>query len=447
MGHIQTLDELIAFLFRRRWLILAVTVLGALTAAVYAKSRPDTYESAAVIQVELPTVSAEQDSATETGTGAAQFLQSIEQRLTTRENLTAMIERHGLYTDLAALPMDRKLALLRSSVTFQGVESSVRGASGAGLSAILIVARMETGDLAARVANDFAQEILDQSAAGARDRAQESVAFFREEEDQIWSQIAALEREIADYKNAHAAALPAQAQAMRDERTALDEDLRRIAQDRIAAARDRDTLAAGADTLRETDRRRLAELDSRLQVLDAQDTAARARRAELDAALAATPEVERVLSGYDRQLGQLQDQYEVASQRLAEAATELKLAERQQSERLSLLERAIAPQDPVGGGGKKIALTGALGSLLAGIGLAFLIEMLRPVIRSPAQMARELDLRPVVSIPELRPARRGGGQLMRLIDDPTRPLLGLPRFAVVAAAAVVALLAAAALVA
>ena len=75
-------------------------------------------------------------------------------------------------------------------------------------------------------------------------------------------------------------------------------------------------------------------------------------------------------------------------------------------------------------------------------------DALNPVIRTAAQMERELDLRPVVSIPEVRPekaAQRGRG-MVKLLDDPTKPLLGLPRYAVISGVATLLLLTAAAVV-
>ena len=434
MGQIQSFEELFAFLLRRARLILAVALIGALAAAIYAKSRPDTYEAAAVIQVETPTVSGTPGQAPVSS--AAQILQNIEQRLTTRENLTAMIERHGLYADLPGLSLEKKMVLLRSSVTFQGVDSAAGQGFGQArsLSAIIISARMGDGDLAARVANDFAQGVLDRSAAGSRERASQNVAFFTEDVARISTQIDTLEAEIAAYQSAHAAALPSQSQTLRDELSGLDGDLRRLSQDRIAAEGEAATLRA-KPTLRETDRRQLEDITRRLEVIDAQIATSQARRDALQASLAGTPEVERVMAGYDLMLSQLQDQFEIANRRKAEAETDLRLAERQQAERLTLLDRAIAPEYPVGGGGKKIAIAGAFASLMAGLGLAFLLELMHPVVRTAAQMERQLDLRPVVSIPEIRPQkRRGGRDLLKMIDDPTKPLLGLPRYAVILAA-------------
>lgn len=448
MGQIQSLEELVSFLLRRKFLILACVLVGSLAAVLFALSRGQTYEASAAIQVEMPTVTA---GATDNdrSMAAAQVLQSIEQRLTTRESLQAVIERHGLYADLPGLSSDRKMALLRNSISFQGVDSAAGQVYGQArnLSAIIITARMGDAEMAARIANDFAQGVLDQSAAGTRDRAQQNVSFFSEEEARLWDQLSALEREIADYKNQHSAALPSEAAAMRTELTGLDSDIRRASQDRIAAVREAETIRA-KETQRETDRRQLEDLTQRIGVLDAQIATADARRKELADALAATPEVERVLAAYDRQLTQMQSQYEVVTGRLAEAETDLRLAERQQTERFILLDRALTPESPVGGGRKKIAFAGAFASLIGGLVLAFVLELLNPVVRTAAQMERQLGLRPVVLIPDVTPrARRASASRLRgLLDDPLALAGSLPR-AVVLGGAALALVAVTALIA
>ena len=107
------------------------------------------------------------------------------------------------------------------------------------------------------------------------------------------------------------------------------------------------------------------------------------------------------MAGYQRQLDQLQGGLDVVTTRLTEAETEAKLAERQQGERFALLDRAITPQNPVGSGGKKLFVAGAMASLMAGLALAFLLDLMKPVIRTSTQMERQLGLRPIVAIPEL----------------------------------------------
>lgn len=445
MGQIQSLEEFLGLLSRRRWLIILVTVIGTLLAAVYAKSRPDIYETAAVIQVEGASV---QGSLTEPSSAAAQTLQMIEQRLTTRENLAAVIERHGLYAGLP-LSMDRKIGLLRTAITFQGVDSAAGQTYGQprNLSAIIVFARMGEPELAARVANDFAQGILDQSATAQRDRADVNVAFFREEVGRLGAAITAVEAELATYKNTNAAALPTFREANRDQRVSLDADLRRLSQEKLALEGEAAQISA-KENQRETDRRALDDLSAHIAVLESQMASIDARRAELEADLSTSPEVERVLAGYDRQLEHLRAQFDAANTRMAQSEIDARLAERQQAERFTLLERAIVPETSMGGGNRKVALAGAFASLFAAIGLAFLLDLIFPVVRSAAQMERQLDLRPVVSIPEIKPqkAPRAGRGLMKMLDDPTKPLFGLPRFAVISAGVTLVLLTAASIV-
>lgn len=444
MGQIQSFEEFVNFLSRRRWIILVLAVIGTLLSAVYAKSRPDTFETAAVIQVQSASV---QGTDAQRSSAAAATLQAIEQRLTTRQNLTALIERHGLYAGLP-LSLDKKIDLLRASITFQGVESAAGQSFGEpqSLSAILVFARMGEADLAARVANDLAQGILDLSAAGQRDKADQNVAFFRQEVGRIGLEIARLETEAAAYKNANAGSLPELRDAKRDELVNLDTDLRRLRQDRVGLEGQAAQINARG-SLRATDRRSLDEIAAGLAVIDAQITSAEARSADLKAELATSPEVERVLTGFARQLEQLRDQHDAATTRMVEAETDARLAATQQAERFSLLERAIIPEGPMGGGNRKLAIAGALASLLAGLAVAFVLDLMHPVIRTAAQMERQLDLRPVVSIPEIAAAKPEQGRkgLLTLIDDPTKPIAGLPRYAVFAGAATLALLALAAL--
>lgn len=446
MGQIQSFDEFLDLLRRRGLLIAAVALLGILSIGVFLKTRPDTFEAAAVIQIEVPMVSDAEGMPV--ASGAAQMLQGIEQRLTTRDNLLAVIDRHGLYADAPALTPDEKVNLLRASLRFENVASATGTPYGAPpqISALLVFARMGKADLAARVANDFAQSILDESSAGQLARARVTTEFFVEEESRVWGAITALEEQIAAYQNANTSALPARRDAYAEERQGLEDDLRRFDQDQVAIDGQRAAITAGG-TLRATDQRTLADLDARAAVLSAQRSALSARRDEIDAVLAQTPDVQRVLSAYDRQLQQLQEQYEVINRRMAEAETAQRLAERQQAERFTLLERAVTPQYAMGGSKMKLMVAGAIASVVGALGLAFLLDLMNPVVRTAEQMQRQLDLRPVVSIPEVAAAARSPQRrkaLLKLVDDPARPIMGLPRYAVFAGGATLCLMLAAA---
>lgn len=398
MGPIQTLEDLIGLVFRRWKMIALIAVVGTLLAAWYAKSRPDTYETAAVLQVEQAPIVNRTESQS---SNPLQILQTIEQRLTTRENIQALIERHNLAADMPGLSNEERILAMRNSIRFQSVSS----ATGGGLSAIIVVAQSGNAENAARIANDLAQSILDLGSEGKKAQADANYAFFKSEEARLWQELSALEAEIASYREANRNALPSTREARQNEVVQLDAALRELDQE-IAGLQVEESRIRSNQTLRATDRRRLDEIAQRQEVLSSQRDPILARKSALDQGLANTAEVDRALSTYERQLRQLQDQYTVVSQRLAEAETMRRLSENQQTERFSLLERAIIPEYPLGSGGKKLAIAGAIGSLGLALTLAFLLDLLNPAIRTSAQMERELNIRPIVAIPALRPNDR-----------------------------------------
>lgn len=409
MGHIQTLDEFLGMLIRRRLLIAVIILAGMIVSAMVALSRPKIYETGAVIQIESPVITGG-DAAT--GGQTARLLQAIEQRLTTRENLTAIIDRHGLFADAPGLTMNQKIAALRQSVTFQSVPAAAQTGFGGGasVSALIIMTRFANPDQAARVANDLAQSMLDLSVASQASRARETLEFFIAEENRIRAEMQQVDADLAAYKGANAAALPGSAITRSTERATLEAELRRLEQAMVANRGARMALE-GKGQLRETDRRRIAELDDAHDVLGSQRASL---QDELQALLASSAEsagIEKELSAFDRTLQQLQAQFAVITARRAEAETALRLEEQQRSEHFTLLERATVPEYPSGGGGKKLAVLGTAVSIFGAIGLAFLLDLMNPVLRMSSQMERQLGIRPVIAIPELHlersPSRRG----------------------------------------
>jgi uncharacterized protein involved in exopolysaccharide biosynthesis len=415
MGQIQTLGEFLGLLIRRRWLILAVTLAGAVAAALFAASRAHVYEATALIQVELPTVT--DPAAAPAASASAQRLQAIEQRLTTRENMLAVIERHALFDGLP-VTNDEKVHRLRLALRFQPVAAAGQPLYGAStqVSALLISARAGTAEQAARVANDFAQGMVDAGASVQVTRLREAVAFHRSEETRLAAAIAEIDTRLAAFNNENADALPEARAFARDEIGAIDADLRGVDAQRLALTAERDRLAT-LGSLRETDRRRADEVATELAIAERRAAVLTDRRAVLLATLARAPQVDQTLAALDRERAQRQSELDAATRARIDAETAQKLEDSRQAERFTLLERAVAPDFPITGGRKRLAMAGALASLFAAVGLAFLMDLLHPVVRTRAQMERQLDLRPVVTIPEL--PRTGGFAA-------ARPALALP---------------------
>ena len=404
MGQIQTLEDLFGLLWRRRLAIVLVALAGCVLSVVFALSRPVAYESAAVIQVESPTVGSTGDA----GSGSAQRLQAIQQRLTTRENLLAVVARHGLFQGLP-LTADEKVNALRSSIRFEPVASAAPVVYGSPpqVAALIVSAQAETGEQAARIANDFAQSVLDASAERQADRAQDTLAFYTAEERRIAAEISALEAELAAYTAGNAQALPALRELLRDELVGVETELRTI-DSALAAARSERARVEAAGAQRQTERRQIETLTAEIASLEARRGTLTTQRAALMSDMTRIPEVEQQLAGFARRQDQLQARYAQVMARLAEADTAAKLEDLRKAERFTLLERATIPDYPVTGGRKRLAMMGALASLLAGVVAAFLLDTLKPVVRTTGQMQRQIGLQPIVAIPEIPRRPRTG---------------------------------------
>jgi uncharacterized protein involved in exopolysaccharide biosynthesis len=122
-------------------------------------------------------------------------------------------------------------------------------------------------------------------------------------------------------------------------------------------------------------------------------------RQRLEAAVIRNPEVEASLHALERELEQLHERYADVARRRAEARTGARLEANRQSERFEILEPALVPDDPVGPNRKKIVVFGAAASGGLALGAMLVLEMVRPSMRTSAQMVRQLEIRPVVAIP------------------------------------------------
>jgi uncharacterized protein involved in exopolysaccharide biosynthesis len=149
----------------------------------------------------------------------------------------------------------------------------------------------------------------------------------------------------------------------------------------VAILQQRDRIAA-----------QIAQTRARQRALDEE-------RQRLEAALIRNPEVEASLHALERELEQLRERYADVTRRRAEARTGARLEANRQSERFEILEPALVPDDPVGPDRKKIVVFGAAASGGLAFGAMFLLEMLRPSMRTSAQMVRQLEIRPVAAIP------------------------------------------------
>ncbi len=410
MGPIQTIDEFLDMVRRRARLIVAISLLGIAVSVTFALSLPHLYLSSEVIQIERPRVSSELAHSTVEGSSARR-LQLIEQKLMARETVLELIEEFGLFRDLSALTELEKVALFREFVTIEGVAAAREGMTDDGtVSALTITAKLGSPETAQAVVAELGRRTiaLSNQARAAKTRA--ALEFFRAEEMALIDTVAGLEAEIADLRSGNVIAIAGGIEARQEQIGAIEQALLAVAQNRISIQQQIDQLSGGSQ--RPATQRRLAELNRQVAALAEQQVFLTNRRDQVRTSLTLAPEVERQLAILQVRLEQYQERLGEMAARRAEAEIGQRLEANQQSERLEILEPASLPDYPAEPSRRKIAGVGSLASILAALALALFLDLRNPVIRTAAQMQRELGFTPAIAIPFMAEKPRPGEPLL-----------------------------------
>ncbi|QRZ12387.1 lipopolysaccharide biosynthesis protein [Paracoccus methylovorus] len=441
------MQDVISMIWRRLPLMLTIIVLGVLISFYLIVSSPRVYQAAAVIQLDMP---AAIDQGTDSSLPASRRVQLIEQRLMARASLREVIDRLDLFTD-TPLSESEKLVALRSSTRIESITApGVSVDSRMSLAAIVITSQAETPVTAAAIANDFANSVVNRDRENRQVRILESQEYLRNEERRLNEQLSEQERKVVEYSARNEDSLPSSQEFLQTEmaqlnemETALDRDIMTLQRERLSLeaggvaaetrpsaslvqqirsaevelAQARRTLSADHPEIKRLEEalerlnsgggsggsdviRRQAELiEAQLTKLNEQKAGIGLRRTEIDAARARSPEVTRELEAMTRQQRRMQDRYNEISRQLAQVETQQMLMENDQTERFVLLERALPPEYPAMSNRKKSAVMGVGGSMGLAFAVAFVLELLNPVLRRTEQFARATGTRPVMSLP------------------------------------------------
>ena len=390
----NALDNLLGVLRRRFALILGIALIGAALSVLYATSLPREYETTAVIQIELADLPGT-SSGQAAGTRAKHRLTLITQQLMARDSLVQVIADLGLFSD-TDLSMAEQVTALRKAVRIrQIVEGGESWRPDQVPSGLEITVRLNDPELAAQLANTFLDRILTQSEARRQAQVSQALTFYENEAARVEAKIAALEARIARFKQENAASLPSGISGLRAQLAALRSTELEIERQIIG-------LRTSANRLRED------ALERQIAQLEEQRALVAQRIARIEQAIDAAPEAERALNALTRAQDQLQEQLGVITRRRAEAEMEAMLETSQASERFEVLEHALVPENPVAPSRKKIAVAGTALFFVLGLGLALVLEMLNPAIRTASQMEEELGIAPIVTIPDLSRKHHGG---------------------------------------
>lgn len=432
-------------IWRRLPLMLTIVVLGVLISFYLIVSSPRVYQASAIIQLDMP---AAIDQGSDASMPAARRVQLIEQRLMARENLREVIERLNLFAK-APLSEAEKLGALRMSTRIESISAPGAAADALqSLAGIVITSQAETASTAAAIANDFADSVVNRDRENRKARILESQEFLRAEESRLEVELAKQERKVVEFSARNEDSLPASQEFLQTELAQLSEMDAALERDIMGLQRERLSLEAGgtAETRSQASlvqkirsaevelaqarrtlapdhpeikrlednlvmlnvggggssdmtRRQVELIDAQLASLNEQKAKLLGRRNEIEQARNRAPQVGRDLEAMTRQQRRLQDRYAEISRQLAQVETQQLLMDNDQAERFVLLERAVAPEYPAMSNRKKSAVLGVGASGALALAVAFLLELMNPVLRNTLQFAQVTGTRPVIALP------------------------------------------------
>ncbi len=210
----QTLDlgDYLAAFRRRRGMMLLVSgivfMLGLVTAFVW----PPTYEATSTILIEEQEIPSELIQSTVTSY-AAQRIQVISQRVMSRSNLMEIIEKYNLYeSDRKRKTIDEVLSGMREDIGLNMITAEVMdprtGRPTAATIAFTLGYKSESPQQAQKVAGELTTLYLNENLRSRTEKATETYDFLTIESQRLSTEIAQLEKLLAEFKERNLNTLP-----------------------------------------------------------------------------------------------------------------------------------------------------------------------------------------------------------------------------------------------
>ena len=150
---------------------------------------------------------------------------------------------------------------------------------------------------------------------------------------------------------------------------------------------------------------RLESVNSNILTLQKSRLKLEKRIAQLDTHISQTPQVKRGLDALERDYENIKRKYQEMKAKQLQAELSMSLEEEQKGERFTLLEPPLFPDKPVKPNRPKLFMLGLILSIMSGLGVAGLAELLDGGIRGSLALASVTKMRPLVTIPYISTLR------------------------------------------
>jgi uncharacterized protein involved in exopolysaccharide biosynthesis len=209
--------DILGALRRRKWIGLAVAVIGVVATVGIVMMMPATYKSTATILIEEPDVPQDLVKST-VSTFANDRLQIIQQRVMTSQNLSRIIKEFGLY---GATPQGQPGSLLirgmRSKVDLEVVSANLAGQQPNRYrqqpqASIAFTLAFEHGDpnVAQQVANRLTDLYLGENNRSRQEKAAGTTLFLTDQAKKLHGDVQDLEKRLLDLRSKYNGSLPEQ---------------------------------------------------------------------------------------------------------------------------------------------------------------------------------------------------------------------------------------------
>jgi hypothetical protein len=143
----------------------------------------------------------------------------------------------------------------------------------------------------------------------------------------------------------------------------------------------------------------MSELDARAAFINEQLTLVGQELAQIEEAIAQTPENAITLQALERDYENISIRYNAASQRLATAAVGERIELTSKGQRITVLRQAVVPRAPTSPNRPLIVAAGIAAGLGLSGALVVLLELLNRTVRRPADLTRALQISPLGTLP------------------------------------------------
>ncbi|MEX5730238.1 polysaccharide chain length determinant protein (PEP-CTERM system associated) [Rhodovulum iodosum] len=230
-------------------------------------------------------------------------------------------------------------------------------------------------------------------------------------------ELARLERELADALLVYSEENP----RIKLLRGRMEQARRRLLEAQSGAAPE-----TGTDPARSMFDLQMAEIDARIETLQARKTDLEAELAELAESIARTPANAITLEALERDYANIRDQYNTAVGRLATASTGERIENLSRGQRVTVIEQPAVPSEPTRPNRVKLAGMGVGLGLGAGIALIVLMELLNSTARRPADLVNRLGITPLATIPYMRTRGQRGRRRALMVVTVLAILAAIP---------------------